>query len=191
MATETPEEIPTQEESYPHLRTTYMGWDEKTSDYELAEISEGMVSFPKCRGGRSKGLDIVCDQLLNEGADATLQGKSDRASINCLSVNPNGLKTVPLLALDLKNTGQKKDKCALLNKIAKRHSIEILLWQEGHGYNPTKHPAFWKAKSILDSNKQTGLLILNPEIKVLYTWKGDNFVVAEIQKKDRLSIPAP
>jgi hypothetical protein len=170
-------------QSVTHMSTSFVGLDSHTSDYELAEISEGMVSFPKNRGGRLKGLDQIQDQILN-GGETQQKGKNDSTSINCLSVNPNGLRTVPLLSLEVGNTNQKKDKCALLNKIAKKHGIEILLWQEGHGYNPTSHPAFWKANSIIDKNKQTGLLILNPEIKVLKTWKGENFVIAEIQKKN-------
>ena len=72
---------------------------------------------------------------------------------------------------------KKKDKCHLLATKAKAAGADVVMWQEGHGFNPTSHPAFYKHKAYRCPLGQAGIMLMNEDWEVLKMAAGDNFVI--------------
>ena len=89
------------------------------------------------------------------------------------SINANGLRPVPLLDENGVSTGKTKYKTSLLQEIAGKKGIDILLWQEGHNYDVTKDSVFFKYRHFVCKLGQCGITMLNKDMKVCKEVHGD------------------
>src|ERR1700733_11620056 len=139
----------------------------------LKEIEDGVVRVPK---------HLAINHLLDSdtASNATVPGLLKGYSVKIMSVNPNGLKTVPILDDEGVGTGKKKEKLQMLKSMCSNHGVDILMWQEGHGYNPATHPTFFSFKPYLCTAGQAGIIVINPELKVVEFVQGTNFVIVKV-----------
>ena len=108
----------------------------------LEEIQAGVVKVPS---------HLNINHLIETESvkQDSLPGLTKGFSVKLMSVNPNGLNTVSILDDEGIGTGRRKEKLQMLKSMCSSHGVDILMWQEGHGYNPAIHPAFCSFKPYL------------------------------------------
>jgi hypothetical protein len=179
---------------YPQELSLDPGFEEDfPSAGEIEEILQRGVRFPRMKGGKNRGLDTFVSTTANGRRVEVVQKVSP---IVILSVNPNGIRTVPFgQNVEREAKFLKKDKGMLLSSICKDTKADILAWQEGHGYNLMSHRLWFKHKTFLCKLGQVGLVILNPNIVVVRSYSEENIVgvtfTLEGQTKNIISVYVP
>src|SRR5277367_2749763 len=117
------------------------------------------------------------------GDQVSLSSRWYGFTINVISVNANGLRDVPILDDEGHATGKMKAKGQLLSSLAKSTKADVVCWQEGHGFNLSCHPAFFKAHTVSCRLAQAGVTVLNNDLEIIDKFGGENFAMVRLKLK--------